>query len=199
MQHTVPFEHGGYYHVYNKGNNNENLFVEERNYALFLSLLKKYVLPDADIYAYCLMKNHFHLLVRINDVNANTTSSHIARPYLGFSHALNAYTQSINNAYNRQGSLFSKYLKRIRITDETYLREVIVYIHLNPVKHGFSTGVEYPHSSYNTMISTKPTNLCRDEVIKMFGDVENFIYWHDYKKIQHLIKNESENEHYFLE
>lgn len=61
------FEAGHYYHIYNRGNNKENIFIEERNYVYFLQLLKIYILPVADVYAYCLLKNHFHLLVRIKE------------------------------------------------------------------------------------------------------------------------------------
>ena len=51
------FEPGVVYHVFNRGNNQENIFIEDRNYLYFLTLLKKYLLPVADIYAYCLLKN----------------------------------------------------------------------------------------------------------------------------------------------
>jgi REP element-mobilizing transposase RayT len=63
-----PFEHGCFYHVYNRGNNKEDIFKELKNYTYFFGLIKKYLLPTADIYTYCLMKNHFHLLVKIKDL-----------------------------------------------------------------------------------------------------------------------------------
>jgi putative transposase len=53
------FEAGQYYHIYNRGNNKENIFIEEKNYNYFLEKIKKYILPIADVYAYCLLKNHF--------------------------------------------------------------------------------------------------------------------------------------------
>jgi REP element-mobilizing transposase RayT len=52
------------YHIYNRGVNRENIFIEERNYAHFLTLYTKYIVPVADTFAYCLLRNHFHLLVR---------------------------------------------------------------------------------------------------------------------------------------
>ena len=63
------FEPGVVYHVFNRGNNKEDIFKEEKNYMYFLSLLQKYVMPVAEVYAYCLMKNHFHLVVRIKDAD----------------------------------------------------------------------------------------------------------------------------------
>ena len=61
------FEPGVVYHFFNRGNNKENIFIEEKNYSFFLSLVTKYLLPVADIYAYCLLKNHFHFALRIKD------------------------------------------------------------------------------------------------------------------------------------
>ncbi len=56
-----------YYHIYNRGNNRENIFVSEENYRYFLKLYAVHIEPVADTYAYCLLKNHFHVLVRIKD------------------------------------------------------------------------------------------------------------------------------------
>ncbi|HSG41990.1 MAG TPA: hypothetical protein VLA72_02435 [Anaerolineales bacterium] len=61
---TAPLVPDMYYHIYNRGNNRENLFLEERNYSYSMSLYEKDIEPIADTYAYCLMRNHFHLLVR---------------------------------------------------------------------------------------------------------------------------------------
>jgi len=68
MHDLVPLEYGQYYHVYNRGNSGENIFVEERNYPYFLDLHVKYIEPIADTFAYALLRNHFHLLVRIKDL-----------------------------------------------------------------------------------------------------------------------------------
>ncbi len=68
MKTLTPLQPGGYYHIYNRGNNREDLFREERNYRYFLQLYVYHVYPIADTFAYCLMRNHFHLLVRIKTV-----------------------------------------------------------------------------------------------------------------------------------
>jgi len=62
---TTPIVPGVYYHIYNRGNNHENLFIEERNYSYFLNLYAKHIGPIAETHAYCLLRNHFHLLVKI--------------------------------------------------------------------------------------------------------------------------------------
>ena len=61
------FEHDTFFHVYNRGNNKEDIFIEDKNYSYFLKLIKDHLLGVAEIYAYCLLKNHFHLIIRIKD------------------------------------------------------------------------------------------------------------------------------------
>ena len=65
QQHEISLETECYYHVYNRGINGESLFREERNYHFFLGKYATYIEPVAETYAYCLLKNHFHLLIRI--------------------------------------------------------------------------------------------------------------------------------------
>lgn len=127
-----PLIEGNYYHIYNCGNNKENIFIEERNYAYFLILLKKHVLPCSDVLAFCLLKNHFHLLVYLKE---NFETKTISQCYSNF---FNAYAKAINKTYDRTGSLFKDRFSRIKITDETYLKSLIVYIHTNPTHHQFT-------------------------------------------------------------
>ena len=65
MSSPPPLAYNCYYHIYNRGNNRENLFKQDRNYRYFLKLYAKHIEPIADTFAYCLLPNHFHLLVRI--------------------------------------------------------------------------------------------------------------------------------------
>ena len=65
MQTVIPLEPGGFYHIYNRGVNRENIFREERNFAYFLTLYARHITPIVETFAYCLLRNHFHLLVRI--------------------------------------------------------------------------------------------------------------------------------------
>ena len=191
-------EPGGTYHVFNRGNNKEDIFKEDRNYIFFLELMKKYLLPYADIYTYCLMKNHYHLLLRFKEtLEVNRTSevfktSDIIKPHRALANMLTAYSKSVNKAYNRCGSLFQQHPKKRRITDKNYFVQTVAYIHMNPVKHGFTTSLDYPYSSYRTIISDKPTLLRRDVVLYYFDDVENLIAWHDFKRLQHQMIKELE-------
>jgi REP element-mobilizing transposase RayT len=140
MTKETPLLNGHYYHIYNRGNNGENLFPEERNYHYFLKLYIRYIYPIADTYAYCLMKNHFHLLVRINPKpdlpGFKNLEGLTQRNYSqSFSNLFNAYTKAINKAYDRSGSLFEKNFNRILIDTDRYFVHLISYIHRNPQKN----------------------------------------------------------------
>ena len=177
------FEAGQYYHVYNRGNNRENIFIEEKNYQYFLEKIKKYILPIADIYAYCLLKNHFHIVLRIKDKN-DLPEKFREKIYLPFSNLFNSYSKSINKAYNRTGSLFQEHLQRNRIENEEYLKQLILYVHLNPLKHNFSKEFQtYNHSSYRSYLSDKRSSINREFIIELFEDLENFIFCHDERKL----------------
>ena len=69
MEQKQPILHGNYYHIYNRGNNGIDVFLDNDSYYHFLRLYAKYVEPIAETFAWCLLKNHFHLLVRIKDKN----------------------------------------------------------------------------------------------------------------------------------
>ncbi|MBP2831180.1 transposase [Aquimarina sp. U1-2] len=169
-------EPGRYYHIYNRGNNKENLFIEEKNYSYFLNLLKKHILPIAEIHCYCLLPNHFHLLIRTKE---NLESKIISQ---GFSNVFNAYAKAINKGYERSGSLFKRKFSRIKIEDEAYVRNLILYIHTNAQYHKITDNFQtYPHSSYAAFLSEKPTNISKDYILELFSGKENFISSHQQK------------------
>ncbi|MDO8588851.1 MAG: hypothetical protein Q7T82_17620 [Armatimonadota bacterium] len=182
MQTVVPLEPGHYYHVYNRGVNRTNVFVEDRNYAYFMELYAKYISPVADTFAYCLLRSHFHMLVRIRTQRA-TDPDRLgfenrvgleALDHRAVSHAfnnwLNSYAKAINRAYGRTGSLFQHHFGRLPVTSDRYLAAVIQYIHHNPQKHGFVNDFrDWPYSSYHALLSDKPTRLERAAVVDWFG------------------------------
>jgi REP element-mobilizing transposase RayT len=189
MNRTESLEHGCFYHIYNRGIDGCNLFREITNYGYFFNLYLKHVDPIADTYAWVLMKNHFHFLLRIKDPedlpDCIDKKGHMCKhPHQYFSNLFNAYTKAFNKKYSRTGSLFEKNFHRKRIATEDYLRQVILYIHHNPVHHGFCDDPsEYPWSSYLSCISVKPTHLRREAVIGWFDNLGNFKYCHE-KKVE---------------
>lgn len=68
--------------------------------------------------------------------------------------------------------------KRKKVTDEAYLRKLVHYIHYNPIAAGLTENYSWRYSSYPAIISTNNTNICREEVIDLFDDLENFKYIH---------------------
>lgn len=180
MQAIHPLEPGRYYHIYNRGINSCDLFTEEDNYAYFLNLYEKYIDPIAETFAWVVMPNHFHLLVRLKEVNERDLTgfknlSGLKPPHQHFSNLFNAYTKAFNKRNNRHGSLFERAFKRKLIEDESYLKQLVLYIHNNPVHHGFcSHPIEYGWSSYLTCVSPKPTNLKHDETMEWFDNEANF-------------------------
>ncbi|HNW89315.1 MAG TPA: transposase [Bacteroidales bacterium] len=177
-------ESGAMYHIFNRGNNKENLFVEDRNYTYFLSLMEKYLTNVADIYCYCLMKNHFHLLLKIKESINIVDEKYQKKPHLAFSHMFNSYTKSINKAYNRTGSLFQEHFHRNRITEDGFFKNVVAYIHLNPEKHGFVRDFRnYPHSSYSDFFTDRKSFIDKDFVLNFFGNIDNFEAWHCHKEL----------------
>jgi len=181
MKTTAPLQPGHYYHIYNRGNNREDLFREERNYRYFLQLYARHVHSIADTFAYCLMRNHFHLLVRIKETSQVLETCEVSefKPSQHFSNLFNAYTKAINKAYRRTGSLFEERFGRIEVTSDRYFLQLIFYIHFNPQKHGFVDDFrEWAWSSYHTLRAAGDTKLNRAEVINWFGDAAKYEAFH---------------------
>jgi REP element-mobilizing transposase RayT len=160
-----------------------------------MNLYDKYIPKIADTYAWCLMKNHFHFLVKIKEIDEIdfiSKSNKKYNPSRQFAHLFNSYAQAINNELNRTGGLFENPFERKRINDDKYFTELVAYIHNNPIHHGIVENPEdYKWSSYITILSNKPTKLKRTELLEWFDGVQNFKSYHllkrDYTLIQNLI------------
>ena len=184
MVRTIPLQPGKYYHIYNRGNNREDLFIEERNYVYFLKLYSKHILPVAETFAYCLLKNHFHILIKIRDFEdpkgfQNPSGLNYVQPHQAFSNLFNAYAKAINKTYDRSGSLFEHPFKRNEVISNTHLLHFVAYIHKNPQKHEFVDDFrDWPYSSYASLLSSQPDLLNCDEVFGWFDGVEGFEEFH---------------------
>jgi putative transposase len=171
MQTVYPLRAGGYYHIFDRGVNRENIFIEERNYAYFLSLYALHIHPVAETYAYCLLRNHFHILVKINPVPEISSSP----PSKAFNNFLTAYAKGFNKTYNRTGALFQHHFSRIPIFSDQYFSTLVRYIHQNPCKDGFVHDFrDWPFSSYHELASKAYTQLARPTVLDWFGNANGF-------------------------
>ena len=182
----IPLEPDRYYHIYNHANGRDELFTEDRHYRFFLRRYIHFIQPVANTFAYCLMPNHFHLLIRIKERKGlqelesfpkfETLEKFISKQ---FANLFSSYTQAFNRSQNRKGSLFYKNFRRKEITTEEYFAKLVNYIHFNPVVHGFT---EYPgdwkYSSYQAILSGKSTMVARSETIAWFGGLDNFMACH---------------------
>ncbi len=129
----------------NRGRRGENIFSGGKDYGVFLVLLQEAVeIFDLQVAAYCLMSNHYHLLV-------NTPSGNLSR---AMRHINGVYTQRYNRQHKTDGQLFRGRYKSLLVEEDSYLLELLRYIHRNPVRAKICKSVdEYPWTSHNGYIS----------------------------------------------
>ncbi|MEQ9165449.1 MAG: transposase [Fulvivirga sp.] len=204
-------EPGQTYHIFNHANGNENLFVEPDNYRYFLELYQKHIHPAVDTFAYVLMPNHFHFLVRVKETDClrdafpkfqtleklidgkgdkSQLDNFISKQFANF---FSAYTQSFNKHYNRRGSLFMKNFKRKPVVSDEQWRDTFLYIHHNPIKHGFSKNIEsWQWSSWHAYKKMYAKTLIdRNIALSYFDDLENLIYCSE-EKVKFILSMELE-------
>lgn len=197
----TKFEEGKFYHIYNRAIDKQHMFKNAENYLYFLKRFDFYLSDVVQVYAYCLLDNHFHFLIRIIDnlelgrtSNKNKTelSVHdiVSKKFRLF---FQSYAMSFNNQHNRVGSLFQTPFKRVLVDDNSYLTHLIFYIHSNPQKHKLvSDFIKWKWSSYAGLISEFNTKLFKIEVLDLFGGKLQYIDFHTSNK-------ELLNEKYIIE
>jgi len=160
------FEKGYLYHVYNQGNNREKIFFNEDNYIFFLKKINNHILPYADILAWCLMPNHFHLMLLVNEIelakNSNITIKNTEihkknrdKPELmrSFNNSiailLRSYTRAINKQEKRSGSLFRESTKALCVN--CFDKSSGSYLNLNTSSHinEILSESQYPQICFN--------------------------------------------------
>jgi len=182
-----PFEPGNFYHVYNHAVGKELLFRDFENYVFFLKKFSYHLGSYLDLYSYCLLPNHFHLLI---EVSKYSNSEEVSEQFRKF---LISYSKAFNKYSSRSGTLFERHLKRIQISTDEYLIWLIFYIHRNPVHHGYTDDFNnYRWSSYKSILSNKTTELARDKVVELFSSRKKLIAFHernisDFNAIQDLL------------
>jgi REP element-mobilizing transposase RayT len=176
-------EPGSYYHIYNRGNNREGIFRQDENYRYFLYLYKKYLSPFIDTYAYCLMPNHFHFLIRVREMDSSQDTpakdNKLTPLELAFRNFFISYAKSFNNQYGRTGSLFQRKFKRIMADEMAYRMRLAVYIHANPIRAGLCEAYEdWKYSSYRAILGEGYSSVKRDEVLDWFDGRDDFVVFH---------------------
>lgn len=186
------FAAGEFFHIYNRGNNKEKIFQDEEDYKAFLLRIglalgfeqKELAHPlllipnsriritnvnlgDFKLHAFCLMPNHFHLLLEQNSDNK------ISKLVLKF---CTSFSMFVNKKYGRVGHIFQDCFKAVHVESDSQLMWTSTYIHMNPVKDKL---VKYPEqyiwSSYNDYISDRRLPIVNTEfLISTFGNKNNF-------------------------
>lgn len=164
------FVENGFYHLYNRGVEKRNIFLDEQDYFVFLSYVKQYLDPslgsdpkslanEVDLLSFCLMPNHFHFLARQRPINGITK----------FIRAIcTNYVMYFNKKYDRVGTLFQGKYKGVNIDNDFYLLHLSRYIHLNPYSIG-SDPKAYEHSSYSYYLGLRKASWLKpDEVLNFF-------------------------------
>lgn len=170
------FGAAGYYHVYNRGNNKQDIFLDDEDRKCFLFRMREALYPEFvtsrrkplpegafTLLAYCLMPNHFHLLIR---QNLSTPISQLIKK------VCTGYSKYFNKKHERVGHVFQDQFKAIGISNDSYLLWVSAYIHQNPKVGGLAESLpEYPWSSYRDYLGLRSGKLCSTDLI--LGMVKN--------------------------
>lgn len=175
----TPLEAGCYFHIYNRGINKEKIFLCDEHYKLFMDRYNFLLEPYLETYAYCLLPNHFHFLIKLNDTIL-PGGEHIVSTHLNI--LFSQHARMINKESKRYGNLFCKSFKRIKIKSDFYLQNLVPYIHRNPLKHGLTIDYQsYPYGSYKEIVENTSNTICMSNLISLFGSMEEFIHHHEEK------------------
>jgi|SRR3989344_4626043 len=167
-----------YYHIYARGSSKQNVFLDAADYKYFTALFERYLSDKTavsksgnlypnyrkslDLLAYCLMRNHFHLLIYQTEID---TTSKFMRSIM------TSYSRYFNLKYKRSGAVFESRYKGKRIYQQSYLEHISRYIHLNP-----RYWEKYTHSSLKFYTGiTSPSWLNADRITTLFGGAEDYI------------------------
>jgi len=183
------FTESGIYHIYNRGVEKRDIFLDEQDYAVFLHLLKYYLSPidpnethpllnfqnfsivrprpltnvgnEIELIEYCLMPNHFHLLLKQLSIDGVTKL---------LRRISTIYAMYFNKRYKRVGYLFQGPYRAVSVHDDSYLLHLSRYIHLNPVELTGFHPVNYPYSSYQYFLGMKHASWVKPQIILSYFD-----------------------------
>jgi putative transposase len=195
----MNLEQGNIYHLYNQGNNRDMIFFQMANYLYFLKKTEQHICPFADVLAWCLMPNHFHLIIAVRAQEQSdwvtpghpVTTSDQYQLNSSIATMLRSYTRAINIQQHRTGSLFREGTKAVWLgsiegeklkhrnhigevavhnSDEEYLQTCFKYIHNNPVNDGIANQVtDWEFSSARDIAGIRNETLINKKLIEELG------------------------------
>ncbi|NND34635.1 MAG: transposase [Saprospiraceae bacterium] len=179
------------YHIYNRGNNRETIFYQRRNYYFFLNKMRRNLLPNCQVLAYCLMPNHFHFLIYATEVSIQEkrTGPIVMNKFSdGIKNLLAGYAKAINKQQGRTGSLFTKNTRANLVRDVDreidYATTCFHYIHQNPLKtmNPLASKLDdWPFSSFHEYTGEYKKGLCDIPLAKKLISVS----WDKFYEISH--------------
>ncbi|MBI2012178.1 transposase [Candidatus Daviesbacteria bacterium] len=186
----VPLVNGEFYHIYNRGSDKRNIFLQNRDYIRFQKTFYYYQFLGpkvrfskfakstlnlfnptlneklVEILCFCLMPNHFHLL--LVQQKENGISSFISQ-------LANSYTKYFNTKYSRVGALFQGVFKSVRISSDEQLIHISRYIHINPIVSGLTKNLKnYKWSSYSEYLRNRETFCQISTILNLFPSSKKY-------------------------
>ncbi|HPH85295.1 MAG TPA: hypothetical protein PLC48_07530 [Ferruginibacter sp.] len=196
-KYKAPFIENEYYHVYNRSNNKELLFLDDEDRNNFLSQFNYYCSAFVDTTSWNLLDNHFHFYIQVK--NISTITSYLKsrpskdlctteRKFLdqkigehtlidnAFKRLFISYSSYFNKTHNRKGNLFHRPFKHVMTENEIQLINTILYINANALKHKLVSRIEdHKWSSYHNIIMENQLDPQYIDLLKKFGGKSNFI------------------------
>lgn len=158
------------YHIYNRGNNKQRIFFSEENYTFFLEKIRKNILPQCEILSWCLMPNHFHLMIYATDKscieNYGSESLKIQALAYWIGIVQSSYAQAINKQNGTSGSLFQSKTKAKPLTDSSDIIRCFYYVHQNPFKaHMVKKLEDWGFSSFSDYVGLRSGSFCNQKLL----------------------------------
>lgn len=195
----MKFISGEVYHVYNRGNQQQPIFFYRSNYIYFIKKMRESLLGSSEVLAYCLMPNHYHILLRANELGCELVklegddiAQNIETPKTTTEQQLisrrianlqSSYTRAMQKQQGFKGSLFqqkskAKHLKFEAGTYDNYMATFLHYIHQNPIRAGLVIRMEdWDYSSFKDFAGLREGTLCNKQLALALADLDfaNFI------------------------
>ena len=189
----MQFDLGHIYHIFNQGNNRQKIFFDRENYLFFLRKVRTHVIPFADILAWCLMPNHFHLMIYVNHTEVNDQEIPVAIPSATLSRARNSspkqmsfnksigimlasYTRAVNKQMNWSGSLFRSETKAVCLPELKGISPAwIISFGITQITV-HDSDLDYPNICFNYILNNPVKDkLVTSQVVWEFSSFADFL------------------------
>ena len=189
LKYAIPdimiFAEDNLYHVYNRGNNRQQIFFRNDNYLYFLEKVRKFILPFCDIINYNLMPNHFHFVIHADERTIQKTRIGTQEKNVlseGFRNVLHTYSKGINKQNNWTGSLFQQNTRAKCLTDgdADYAPACFHYVHQNAWKAGIVQKMEdWEFCSFQDYAGLREGTLCNKSLAFELLDIDPGTFYND--------------------